>query len=139
MDGLPTRRQAYLCPLKMLNEALTAVTLGLSLMCVYPKFQKRGLGRLLMEWGLAKMDGLGLEGFIEATESGKGLYANCGYRSVEDVSVNVDRADPSAEWEKLSRQLMPIGYTAMWRPREGIWEDGEPQRTWDKRLKSTSS
>ena len=90
-----------------------------------------------MEWGLAKMDSLGLEGFIEATDSGKGLYAKCGYRSVKKVSVNVDRADPSAEWKELSGQLMPIEYTAMWRPRQGIWRDGEPQSTWDKRLKFT--
>ena len=139
MDGLPTRRQAYLCPPKKLTEVLTAVTPGLSLMCVNPDFQKRGLGRLLMEWGLAKMDGLGLEGFIEATDSGKGLYAKCGYRFVEEVSVNVDQADPSAEWKKLSGQLMPIGYTAMWRPKEGIWKDGEPHSTWDKRLKPTGN
>ena len=90
-----------------------------------------------MEWGLAKMDSLGLEGFVEATDSGKELYARCGYRSVKKVSVNVDRANPSAEWKRLSGQLMPIGYTAMWRPRGGIWRDGEPQNTWDKRLNPT--
>ncbi len=92
-----------------------------------------------MEWGLAKIDGLGLESFIEATDSGKRLYASCGYRTVKRVSVNMDRADPSAEWKKLSEQLLPIGYTAMWRPREGIWKDGEPESTWDKRLKSMSN
>ena len=137
MDGLPARRQAFLAPHTKLVEALTAVSLGLSLMCVYPEFQRRGVGRLLMEWGLAKIDGLGLESFIEATDSGKGLYARCGYRSVKKVSVNVDRADATAGWKELSVQLMPIGYTAMWRPREGIWRDGEPQSTWDERLKST--
>ena len=107
-------------------------------MCVYPEFQRRGVGRALMDWGLAKTDSLGLESFIEATDSGEGLYAKCGYRSVKNVSVNVDRPDPSAEWKRLSEQLMPIGYTAMWRPEEGIWRDGEPERTWDKRLKSTT-
>lgn len=102
-------------------------------MCVYQRFQRCGVGRLLMNWGLAKMDSLGLESFIEATDSGKGLYAKCGYRSVEKVSVNMDRAEPSAEWKRLSKQLMPIGYTAMWRPKEGVWTEGEPQSTWDKR------
>ncbi|KAL9066600.1 MAG: hypothetical protein Q9161_007430 [Pseudevernia consocians] len=139
MDGLPARRQAFLAPHTKLVEALTAMSLGLSLMCVYPEFQRRGVGRLLMEWGLAKIDGLGLESFIEATDSGKGLYARCGYRFVKKVSVNVDRADATAGWKELSVQLMPIGYTAMWRPREGIWTDGEPQSTWDERLKSTMS
>ena len=122
---------------RKLVEVLTVVSLGLSLMCVYPEFQRRGIGRALMDWGLAKIDSLGLESFIEATDSGKGLYANCGYQSVKDVSVNVDRPDPSAEWKKMSEQLMPVGCTAMWRPEEGIWRDGEPESTWGKRLKST--
>ena len=115
------------------------MSIGLSLMCVYPEFQRRGLGRLLMEWGLAKIDSLGLESFIEATDSGTGLYAMCGYRPVKKVIVNVDRADASAEWKELSAQLMPIEYTAMWRPKEGLWVVGEPQSTWGERLKSKMS
>ena len=35
-----------------------------------------------MEWGLAKLDSLGLESFIEATGPGKGLYAKYGYQSL---------------------------------------------------------
>ena len=108
-------------------------------MCVYQRFQRRGIGRLLMDWGLAKMDDLGLESFIEATGFGKGLYMKCGYRSVQEVSVNMDRVEPSVEWERLSKQLMPIGYTAMWRPKNGVWTEGEPESTWDERLRSTSN
>ena len=92
-----------------------------------------------MEWDLAKTDGLGLKTFVEATDSGMGLYTKCGYRSVQKVDVNVDRADATAEWKGLSTQLMPIGHTAMWRPREGIWRDEEPRNTWDEGLKSTIS
>lgn len=109
----------------------------MSLMCVYPQFQRRGIGRLLMEWGLAKIDSLGLESFIEATGMGMGLYAEYGYRPVKVVDVDVQREDSSEEWKKMSAQLMPVGYTAMWRPNGGIWRDGEPQMTWDKRLKAT--
>ena len=106
-------------------------------MCVHPEFQRRGIGRLLMEWGLERMDGLELEGFIEATPSGKGLYSKSGFRPVKDVSVDMTCASPSEEWRRLMEQLLPIGYTAMWRPRKGVWRDGEPEITWASRLQAT--
>ena len=89
-----------------------------------------------MEWGLAKVDHLGLESFIEATGTGQNLYAQYGYRPIKSVNVDMNRADASEEWKKLSAQLQ-IGYTAMWRPSEGIWRDGEPQITCEKWLEPT--
>ena len=92
-----------------------------------------------MEWGLTKMDTLGLESFIEATDIGKSLYAKNGYQLVNTVSVVIDRPDPSVEWSELSQKLLPIGYTAMWRPKWGMLRDGEPEVTWGKRLMATRS
>jgi GNAT superfamily N-acetyltransferase len=120
-----------------LYVALTVIFPGLSLMCVCPRFQRRGIGQLLMGGGLARIDSLGLESFIEASDFGKGLYTRCGFRPVKDVSVKMNVAGASEEWEKLSEELLPIEYTATWRPRKGEWKDGEPQITWDKRLKAT--
>jgi len=120
-----------------LHVALTVIFPGLSLMCVCTRFQRRGIGQLLMGWGLARIDSLGLESFIEASDFGKGLYTRCGFRPVTDVSVKMNVAGASEEWEKLSEELLPIEYTAMWRPSKGEWKDGEPRITWDKRLKAT--
>jgi len=85
-----------------------------------------------MGWGLAKIDSLGLESLIEASDFGKGLYTRCGFRHVKDVSVKMNDAGASEEWEKLSEELLPIEYTAMWRPSKGDWKDGEPRITRDK-------
>ena len=105
-------------------------------MCVLSKHQRHGIGSLLMEWGLNRIDALGLESFIEATSNGKYLYAEYGYRLVKVVNVNMARTNASDEWTRLKEKLLPIGYTAMWRPVGGIWDAGEPQRTWAKRLNS---
>ena len=122
--------------LNVSRKPLTALS-GLSLMCVYPQFQRRGIGHLLMAWGLVKIDSLGLESFIEATDSGKGLYAKCGFRPVKVVTVDMSHPDWNEEWASLSAKFAPISYTAMWRPSKGEWKDGEPDITWTKRLKAT--
>ena len=89
-----------------------------------------------MKWGLAKTDGLGVESFFEAIDPGMGLYTRCGYRSVQKVNVNLDRADATAEWQGLSTQLMDVGYTAMWR--RILWGE-KSQSTRDELLMSTTS
>jgi len=57
---------------------------------------------MLMELGLAKMHSPGLDRFIEATDIGKGLYVSCGHRSVKTVSVNMDRANTTDEWKRMT-------------------------------------
>ena len=42
-----------------------------------------------MEWGLAKVDDLGLDSFIEATGIGQSLYAQYGYRPIRSVNVDM--------------------------------------------------
>lgn len=108
----------------MQGSRLTAVLSGLSLVCVLPHFQRRGVGRTLMKQGLTRMDDLGLDRFIEATDTGKGLYAQHGYRSVQTVSINMVREHASDEWREMTENLMPVRCTAMWRPSGGKWEEG---------------
>jgi len=95
--------------------ALTVIFPGLSLMCVCPRFQRRGTGQLLMGWGLARIDSLGLESFIEASDFGKGLYTRCGFRPVTDVSVKMNVAGASEEWENYRRSC----YLSNTQPRGG--------------------
>ena len=64
-------------------------------MCVHLQFQRCGIGRLLIEYGLAKVDDLGLESFIEATSTGQSLYAQYGYRPIMSLNVDMDHADAS--------------------------------------------
>ena len=89
-----------------------------------------------MDWGLNRIDSLKLESFIEATGSGKHLYEKYGFQAVKEVNVRIGRPDAGEEWHRLKDRLLPIGYTAMWRPVNGIWKEGEPQQTWRNRLNS---
>ena len=100
-------------------------------MCILPKLQRHGLGKLLVDWGLKKTDELGVESFIEATGPGKFLYEKCGYKTIKTVEVDMTAVttNKNDEWRRLEQAKLPIGYTAMWRPIRGIWEDSEPERT----------
>ena len=72
-----------------------------------------------MKWGLTRMDDLGLDGSIEATDTGKEPCAQHGYRFVQTVGVNMVREHASDEWREMTGNLMPVGHTAMWRPSGG--------------------
>lgn len=107
---------------------------GLSFMCVRPDLQGRGIGTRLVAWGVDQSDQRGLESFIEGT--GEGVYQKCGYTPVQKVAVTLEECivGQDNEWKELQRKMLPIRYTALWRPKGGIYEEGEPERTWDKRL-----
>ncbi|KAF2800991.1 hypothetical protein K505DRAFT_291735 [Melanomma pulvis-pyrius CBS 109.77] len=112
--------------------------LGLSQMCVLPSHQRRGIGSMLMHWGLEHTDQQGIESFIEATEAGRYLYEKFGYRAVKSVHVDMSRVNVEdeelEEWKELERKFLPLGYTALWRPIRGVQDEDEFKRTWSKRM-----
>ena len=107
------------------------LSLVLNLMSVHPSHRRQGVGKLLMKWGLDRADEMGFEGWVEASESGKLLFETLGFRILIKISVNTSKADPSDEWRKLEHELTPLNIWIMWRPVNGLWEDGEMVLPWD--------
>ncbi|TVY86359.1 hypothetical protein LAWI1_G007978 [Lachnellula willkommii] len=97
---------------------------------VHPEYRKRGVGSLLMEWGVAVADKLNLESFIEATDSGRFLYEKFGYRTLLKVSFSPERKNPSQEWARLISEMTPFHVYITWRPAGGVFEEGKPQTPW---------
>ncbi|KAI0155094.1 acyl-CoA N-acyltransferase [Xylariaceae sp. FL1272] len=60
----------------------------LRLCFVHPKAQRRGAGKLLVDWGLAQATKLGLPAYIMASEEGYSLYKKCGFEDVEREVVD---------------------------------------------------
>jgi len=54
-----------------------------------PEYQKRGLGRWLLEDGLERVDVEGRRCHIEATKDGYPLYAKLGFRETEVIEVDL--------------------------------------------------
>ena len=65
----------------------------LNLLCIDPKSQRQGAGTLLVEWGTALAESLGLSAYLEASPAGYHLYRKLGFRQVD---VGVVKAD---EWD----------------------------------------
>lgn len=117
--------------LSLLHMVLTYT--GLSQMCVLPSHQRRGIGSMLM-----RIDQQGLESFIEATDAGQKLYEKFGYGKVKRVEVDMSHVsvadEETNEWQHLRRNLLLVGYVALWSPRGGVQDDEEFEGTWRERL-----
>jgi len=86
----------------------------------HPKHRRRGVGRLLMEWGIEKADELGLPSYIEATDIGLRLYESCGFKVEGDIDLDATVENPSEEFTRLREKLgCPIHGWFMRRPKHG--------------------
>lgn len=54
----------------------------LNLLAVDPAHHRRGVGTMLVRWGVEKADELGLQGFLEGSRMGAPLYEKFGFRVV---------------------------------------------------------
>ena len=54
---------------------------------------------------MAKADELGLEAFVEATNSGAGLYKAHGFIVTDEVQVDTKREGSSEEWKRLEKEI----------------------------------
>jgi GNAT superfamily N-acetyltransferase len=55
----------------------------ISMFGTHPDHQRRGAGKMLMEWGCQEADRRGLEIYVEASSMGKGLYEKFGCEKVQ--------------------------------------------------------
>jgi len=51
----------------------------------HPDHHRRGAGSMLLKWGVAEADRLGVVGYLEASSEGKLLYERFGYKPVRDI------------------------------------------------------
>ena len=55
----------------------------LELLSTRKEYQRKGVGRILMEWGVEKADADGWECYLGSSAEGKGLYEKYGFMEVE--------------------------------------------------------
>lgn len=60
----------------------------LAILVVSPKFQRRGLGFLMMKDGLKEADKAKVPMWLGATRPGRGLYLKMGFRDVKSVEYD---------------------------------------------------
>ncbi|KAF2801821.1 acyl-CoA N-acyltransferase [Mytilinidion resinicola] len=70
---------------------------------VHPEYQKRGIGRRLMQWGVEVGEQAGLPVYLESSKEGEGLYRSLGFEEVGRVR---HRAELIGESEDVEVPLM---------------------------------
>ncbi|KAL8952507.1 MAG: hypothetical protein Q9222_001575 [Ikaeria aurantiellina] len=69
----------YLGPRRSAIEACGGHLVSLDILTVDPKHQKRGAGRMLVEWGTAVADKMGVVAVVEASKYAIPLYQSAGF------------------------------------------------------------
>ena len=87
----------------------------LNILFTHPEYRRKGVGSLVMRWGLDHADKLGSESFVEATVEGKPLYERFGFEVVDTNELHVEEK-PSQEWKELESTLIPFTWWSMHRP-----------------------
>ena len=99
-------------------------------MFVHPQHRRRGVGALLTGWGVDEAERRGFETFVEATDAGKPLYERFGLRVMYVDHLDGYHPDPSDEWRKMEREILPMHWYFMWKPASGIYEKGKTSIPW---------
>jgi GNAT superfamily N-acetyltransferase len=63
--------------------------LALSFFFVSPEYQGKGVGSLLMEWGLKKADDLGAKLWLTSTPQALSIYERFGWKTVERYDIDL--------------------------------------------------
>ncbi|KAI6382170.1 hypothetical protein MCOR25_000760 [Pyricularia grisea] len=70
---------------------------SLDIMVVDPVHHRRGVGRMLMKYGVDEADRLGVESVVEASRMGRFLYENYDFKILEDVLITVPPGQQGTE------------------------------------------
>ncbi|KAF1830802.1 hypothetical protein BDW02DRAFT_572637 [Decorospora gaudefroyi] len=101
--------------------------LDLASIVVAPEHRGRGAARLLIRWGTAKADELGIETVISSLPSAKGVYERCGFGAIEvlppDPELWVEREGRGDKWKELLED--DLSGWLMWRPVGRDWKEGD--------------
>lgn len=83
-----------------------------SLVC-HPDHQRRGAGKMLLQWGLDKGDELGLINYLEASAAGRGLYLKTGYEPVRTFIFDGTKYGAPAPDVHVVRNIKTLVYARL--------------------------
>ncbi|EED18764.1 conserved hypothetical protein [Talaromyces stipitatus ATCC 10500] len=111
----------------------------LNIIFTLPEYQRKGIGRAIMKWGLRKADQLGLESWLDASPFGYSLYHSVGFLTYGSNNVSIKMHEDynqgqQAEWEEYKKIMLPVEHAVMWRPVGGKFVVGETVTPWFKDL-----
>ena len=83
----------------------------------HPEHQRRGAGKLLLEWGMERAEKEGLECYLEASPAGRPMYGSFGWEMVRQMDHDYTqwKKEDNGGTEKDGRVLY-TGTAMVWKP-----------------------
>lgn len=97
---------------------------------VHPEHRRRGVGSMMVEWGVTKADKMGVESFLEASFIARPLYEKFGFVVVTTEEADTTIEKPNKNWKSLEQRFLPYKWHCMWRPIGGKYEEGKTELPW---------
>ncbi|PQE22051.1 Acyl- N-acyltransferase protein [Rutstroemia sp. NJR-2017a BBW] len=70
----------------------------LDLCFVDPEYQNRGVGKMLLEWGMQKADEFGVDIWLVSTPDAKGFYERAGWETKQEAAMDLGKFGESGEY-----------------------------------------
>ncbi|KAI1334746.1 putative GNAT family acetyltransferase [Xylariaceae sp. FL0016] len=72
-----------------------------------PEHQRRGAGRMLVEWGIEEAKKLGLVAYLESSPEGHEMYKKCGFRDLELTELDMSKWGATSKHQNWSMICEP--------------------------------
>ncbi|PVI07446.1 acetyltransferas-like protein [Periconia macrospinosa] len=100
------------------KEKATNPQVFLNILCTHPDYRRKGIGAMLLEWGLEVAKDKNVEFWLNSTPVGKPLYERYGFEVVERNTL-VPRTDhPDDNWKKIEKEMEDVVFWTMYMPRK---------------------
>lgn len=74
---------------------------------MHPEHRRRGVGSMMVEWGVTKADKMGVESFLEASFIARPLYEKFGFVVVTTEEADTTIEKPNKNWKSLEQRFLP--------------------------------
>lgn len=71
----------------------------LGLLCVHKDHQRKGVGKVLLQWGLEYSAKVSLPVYLEASPAGYGLYLQYGFRQIDVATIKAEDWDGDHDFD----------------------------------------
>ncbi|KAK5994349.1 hypothetical protein PT974_04823 [Cladobotryum mycophilum] len=97
---------------------------------VIPEYRRSEAAVAMMNHLMTVADGLGIEIYVEGTMFSTPLFLKYGFVIIGHPTMIFHRDNPTPEWARLVRELQAQPVSIVWRPKRGIYHEGETILPW---------
>ncbi|KAF2683304.1 hypothetical protein K458DRAFT_452810 [Lentithecium fluviatile CBS 122367] len=103
----------------------------LNILFTHPDYRRKGIGSMLVQWGIDTAKSLGVEFWLNSTSVGKPLYDKFGFELVKKNTLVPKTENPDEMWQQTKEKFGEIIFWTMWLPKEGAIDPGNTVRPWE--------